>query len=74
MRELYMEGFRLWDLKRWGNLYKNGEGFERKPQSNSLAEGSSLKVKADHVLFTWPIPQHEIESPGSEVEPNASNK
>ena len=74
VRELYMEGFRLWDLKRWGNLYKNGEGFERKPQSNSLAEGSSLKVKADHVLFTWPIPQHEIESPGSEVEPNASNK
>ena len=74
VRELYMEGFRLWDLKRWGNLYKNGEGFERTPQSNSLAEGSSLKVTMDNPLFTWPIPQHEIESPGSEVEPNASNK
>lgn len=74
VRELYMEGFRLWDLKRWGKLYKNGQGFERKPQSNTLQEGSSLKVTMDNPLFTWPIPQHEIESPGSEVEPNASNK
>ena len=74
VRELYMEGFRLWDLKRWGTLYNNGEGFERKPQSNSLKEGSSLKVSIDNPLFTWPIPQHELESPGSEVEPNESNK
>ncbi len=74
VRELYMEGFRLWDLKRWGNLYNNGQGFERKPQSNTLKEGSSLKVSMDNPLFTWPIPQHEIESPGSEVEPNESNK
>ena len=74
VRELYMEGFRLWDMKRWGKLYNNGEGFTRKAQSNSLKEGSSLKVTLDNPLFTWPIPQHEIESPGSEVEPNASNK
>ena len=73
VRELYMEGFRLWDIKRWGKLYNNGQGFTRTPQSNSLAEGSSLKVTADHPLFVWPIPQHEIESPGSEVEPNESN-
>ena len=74
VRELYMEGFRLNDLKRWGKLYNNGEGFERTPQSNSLEEGSSLKIKADNPLFVWPIPQHEIEAPGSEVEPNESNK
>ena len=74
VRELYMEGFRLNDIKRWGKLYNNGEGFERKPQSNSLEEGSSLKIKADHPLFVWPIPQHEIEAPGSEVQPNESNK
>ncbi|MBO7195145.1 MAG: RagB/SusD family nutrient uptake outer membrane protein [Alistipes sp.] len=74
VRELYMEGFRLNDLKRWGKLYNNGEGFERKPQSNTLEEGSSLKIKADHPLFVWPIPQHEIEAPGSEVQPNESNK
>ncbi len=74
VRELYMEGFRLNDLKRWGSLYNNGEGFERKPQSNSLEEGSSLKIKADNPLFVWPIPQHEIEAPGSEVQPNESNR
>ncbi len=73
VRELYMEGFRLWDLKRWGKLYRDGQGFTRKPQLHSLAEGSSLKASLDNPLFVWPIPQHEIESPGSEVEPNESN-
>lgn len=74
VRELYMEGFRLNDLKRWGKLYNNGEGFQRQPQSNTLKEGSSLQIKADNPLFVWPIPQHEIEAPGSEVQPNESNK
>ena len=73
VRELYMEGFRLNDLKRWGKLYRNGEGFTRVPQQQSLSEGSSLSVKADNPLFVWPIPQHEIESPGSEIVPNESN-
>ena len=73
VRELYMEGFRLQDIKRWGKLYRNGEGFTRKPQSNSLTEGSSLTIKADHPLFVWPIPIHEIEAPGSLVQPNESN-
>ena len=74
VRELYMEGFRLNDIKRWGKLYNNGEGFQREPQSNSLEKGSSLKITADHPLFVWPIPQHEIEAPGSQVQPNESNK
>ena len=73
VRELYMEGFRLHDLKRWGSLYRNGEGFTRAPQSHSLAEGSSLSIRADHPLFVWPIPIHEIEAPGSLVQPNESN-
>ena len=68
VKELYMEGFRLQDLKRWH------KGFERKPQEQSLANGSSLKVEADNPLFVWPIPQHEIESPGADIEPNESNK
>lgn len=67
MRELYMEGFRLHDLKRW-NM-----GFERTPQSYAQTEGSSLKVEAGDPLFVWPIPQHEIEAPGSELLPNDSN-
>ena len=68
IKELYMEGFRLQDLKRWG------KGFERTPQDQSLSNGSSLKVAADNPLFVWPIPQHEIESPGADIEPNASNR
>ena len=67
VRELYMEGFRLNDLKRWGR------GFERTPQSNVQAEGSRLKVEASNPRFVWPIPKHEIEAPGSEIIGNASN-
>lgn len=68
VKELYMEGFRLTDLKRWH------KGFERTPQSQSLSNGSSLKIEADDPLFVWPIPQHELESPGADIEPNESNK
>lgn len=68
VRELFMEGFRLQDLKRWH------KGFERKQQLNSVQSGSSLKVEADDVLFVWPIPQHELDAPGSELQPNDSNK
>lgn len=68
VRELYMEGFRLHDLKRWGR------GFERKPQANTQKEASSLKIEPNNPLFVWPIPQHELEAPGSEILPNESNK
>ncbi len=73
VRELYMEGHRLQDIKRWGKLYRNGEGFTRQQQNNTLKSGSTLSRKADHPLFVWPIPQHELEAPGSEVLPNESN-
>lgn len=72
VRELYMEGHRLQDLKRWGTML-NGGGFERTPQQNSLKEGSKLKVTADNPRFVWPIPKHELDAPGSEVAPNPSN-
>ena len=68
VRELYMEGFRLHDLKRWG------KGFERTPQSQTQSEGSSMKVEAGNPLFVWPIPNHEIVSPGSQIQPNESNR
>lgn len=68
VRELYMEGFRLHDLKRW-NM-----GFERTPQSNSLVEGSSMKIESNNPLFVWPIPNHEIEAPGSGIVGNESNR
>lgn len=68
IKELYMEGFRLMDLKRWG------KGFERKPQEQSLENGSSLKIEANNPLFVWPIPQHEIQAPGSDIVGNDSNE
>ena len=68
VRELYMEGFRLHDLKRWG------KGFQRTPQTHSQSEGSSLKIEANNPLFVGPIPNHEIVSPGSQIQPNESNR
>ena len=67
VRELFMEGHRLNDLKRWG------KGFERETQASVQAEGSRLKVLPNDPRFVWPIPKHEIEAPGSDVQGNASN-
>ena len=68
VKELYMEGFRLNDLKRWH------EGFERKEQKLTVSPGNKLKVDKDAPYFVWPIPQHELEAPGADIEPNDSNK
>ena len=68
VKELFMEGFRLQDLKRW-NM-----GFERTPQTSSQKEGSSLKIEAGTPLFVWPIPKNELEAPGAEILPNESNR
>lgn len=68
VKELYMEGFRLQDLKRWH------KGFERKAQTSTVKEGSSLKIEADDPLFVWPIPQHELNSPDADIQPNESNR
>lgn len=68
VKELFMEGFRLHDLKRWGM------GFERTPQSQTQSEGSSLKIEAGNPLFVWPIPNQELVAPGSQIQPNESNR
>lgn len=68
VRELFMEGFRLQDLKRWH------KGFERNPQQHTVTSGNALKIEADNVLFVWPIPQHELDAPGSDMQPNDSNQ
>ena len=61
VKELYMEGFRLHDLKRWNR------GFERTHQSYTQPEGSTKKIAAGDYRFVWPIPQNDIEAPGSEI-------
>ena len=50
------------------------EGFQRTPQSQTQSEGSSMKIDAGDPLFVWPIPNHEIVSPGSQIQPNESNR
>lgn len=59
-RELYMEGYRLWDLKRYG------EGFSgRTPQDeisvylNGNDNTTAISKAASDFRFVWPIPVHE---------------
>lgn len=71
-RELYMEGFRLSDLKRWRDPIK------RKKQLFSMQGplNNELEVKytdAKYRFATWPIPKHEIEATNGLVVGNASN-
>ena len=61
VKELYMEGFRLQDLKRWN------KGIEREHQAYTQPEGSGKKILAGDYRFVWPIPQNDIEAPGSEI-------
>lgn len=67
MKELYMEGFRLHDLKRW-NL-----GFTRSSQPQTVESANTLSVPAGDARFVWPIPLHELNSPGNNIQPNESN-
>lgn len=63
LRELIGEGFRMWDLKRYG------EGFTRTPAQDteviSNAGGDkteNLTVAPSDFRFNWPIPKTEIDS------------
>ena len=71
-RELYLEGFRLSDLKRWHDPIK------RQKQLYSLQGpyNNEMEVKytdAKYRFTTWPIPKHEIEATNGLVVGNASN-
>ena len=70
VKELFMEGFRLNDLKRWVGLPEWNQGsevaFKRVSQSSAqTGSGSTLEIRKNNYRFVWPIPQHEIEAPGS---------
>ena len=71
VKELYMEGFRLNDLKRWKDLPQwktiNSTAVFKRVKQSSAQTGSAttLEIKPDDHRFVWPIPQHEIEAPGS---------
>ena len=58
-RELVGEGFRLTDLKRYG------EGFTRQQsQDDALSNpiGLNMQVSADNTHWLWAIPQREIDA------------
>jgi hypothetical protein len=70
VKELYMEGFRLNDLKRWVNLPEWNKSsdlaFKRTTQSSAqTGAASTIQIKKNDHRLVWPIPQHEIEAPGS---------
>lgn len=65
-KELSFEGFRLNDLKRWG------EGFKRVRQVESVAGPDILDIKSDNLLFVWPIPKNELDT-NPQLQPNPSN-
>ena len=80
VKELYMEGFRLNDLKRWKDLPEwskvqpAGRVFKRENQAHAQnGKASTMEVKTTDHRFVWPIPQHEIEAPGSGLK-NQQNK
>lgn len=60
-REFYMEGYRLWDLKRYGagmsgRVPQNGTFVYLNNGENSTA----ISKEAGDFRFVWPIPSHEI--------------
>ena len=69
VRELFMEGFRLSDMKRWGlDLVRKKQLYTMDGPANN-----ELKREAGHPLFTWPIPKNEIEATNGVVKGNRSN-
>lgn len=68
-KELYMEGFRLQDLKRWSQQGLM-DGFTRTPQSQSQSIGDHISVKGNDYRFVWPIPKTEVDLPGSNIKQN----
>ena len=58
LKEMFMEGNRIADLKRWGDaMDRTGQD----PQASSLVvtTGLYLNIPATDYRFVWPIPQSE---------------
>ncbi|GJH41527.1 membrane protein [Capnocytophaga sp. HP1101] len=63
LRELAFEGFRLDDLKRWGDPVRRHDPqdiayLQRTPASDY----QELNKEANHYMFTWPIPAYDIQT------------
>lgn len=61
LKEMFMEGNRIADLKRWGDpMDRAGQD----PQNSDIivSTGAYLTIQANDYRFTWPIPQSETNS------------
>lgn len=60
-RELIGEGFRLWDLKRWGDPVVRGAAQSSDIMYNHSSVTGQI-APANDPRFVWPIPQTELDS------------
>lgn len=74
VKELFCEGFRLGDLKRWHRGFTRSEGQD--PTLVMQGENYSTCTRpADDPLFLWPIPTSELEAnPNMKDEQNSGYK
>lgn len=68
LKEMFMEGNRIADLKRWGEGM-NRIGQDSQNDNAVVPEGVYLNIPADDKRFIWPIPQSESSS-NPNVQPN----
>ena len=59
VRELIGEGFRLWDLKRWGDPVVRAAAQDPGIMVNDAALTGTV---SDNIRFLWPIPQAETDA------------
>lgn len=62
-KELYAEGFRYKDLKRWNEGMQRSEAQDKNVISNAGSQETELMIRQpSDPFFIWPIPQAEIDS------------
>lgn len=63
-RELLGEGFRLSDLRRWGEGFKRGVAHPENPAVEDILsiQGKGLSYKKNDHRYVWPIPSDEIQT------------
>lgn len=59
-RELAFEGFRLWDLRRWGLTVDRTKAQHEEAAQNIYKPAAKQKYEANHPRMVWPIPANDI--------------
>ena len=63
-KELFAEGFRFYDLKRWHEGFTRYASHDENPKLDGIVVNSTRKVSyvVDDYRFTWPIPKAELDA------------